>query len=699
MSSTGPTSRNYERRLARQRQLELMEAAASGMPVDLMELDLSERSEEITFDHSTAENVRSSQSQPSSQRSSSVRSSAIFERGDAYSSRPAVNLMDHTTGIYEADEVKSGSSLLAGIFRVGGKKGRRSSADYPRDADEQDDEFSTLKTGGKGRLNPFGAACQRLWRTKYCLIAIILGSIAIICFVTILLVRTPEDVKHVQTEKTRLNNIMDFILDNGMGHIDHLVNNTNRAEYHALRWVAFTDGARLEPTDPYVLQRYSLATFFFGSFLKYQQVAGVQQLHEEEVWEDVPNPGWIRRDYWLSEKSHCLWYGVDCAAENTADNHFQPTGRYPDLGDVVGLKLRDNHIMGTIPPEFRALSALEIIDLSLNKLSGSLPREIGEMFALRQLVLENNKMTGAIPTTIGGMQAAQYLRLGANQFHGSLPTELARLSNLRHLSAPDNKLTGHLPNLDHSIRLASIWLDNNQIGGSLPPRWSLLDSLKELHVSKNQLTGSFPAELSSSRNLQSIVVDYNQINGTLANDYFDHLPSLELISMQHNQLSGPLPGSIGSLKKLKRLILNNNQFSGDMPTSESWASLKALSILHIHENQIQGILPDLSVSPALEEFWAYKNQLEGELPTSLGNCTNLETLYISHNQLKGDIPSELGNLKKLQELRMYDNDLEGSIPKQVCDLRTGKLMELEIDCHSVMCESNCCRCKDGRSRA
>ena len=315
MSSTGPTSRNYERRLARQRQLELMEAAASGMPVDLMELDLSERSEEITFDHSTAENVRSSQSQPSSQRSSSVRSSAIFERGDAYSSRPAVNLMDHTTGIYEADEVKSGSSLLAGIFRVGGKKGRRSSADYPRDADEQDDEFSTLKTGGKGRLNPFGAACQRLWRTKYCLIAIILGSIAIICFVTILLVRTPEDVKHVQTEKTRLNNIMDFILDNGMGHIDHLVNNTNRAEYHALRWVAFTDGARLEPTDPYVLQRYSLATFFFGSFLKYQQVAGVQQLHEEEVWEDVPNPGWIRRDYWLSEKSHCLWYGVDCAAE------------------------------------------------------------------------------------------------------------------------------------------------------------------------------------------------------------------------------------------------------------------------------------------------------------------------------------------------------------------------------------------------
>lgn len=29
-------------------------------------------------------------------------------------------------------------------------------------------------------------------------------------------------------------------------------------------------------------------------------------------WEVVPNPGRIRKDRWLTEAGHCMWYGVHC---------------------------------------------------------------------------------------------------------------------------------------------------------------------------------------------------------------------------------------------------------------------------------------------------------------------------------------------------------------------------------------------------
>ena len=62
------------------------------------------------------------------------------------------------------------------------------------------------------------------------------------------------------------------------------------------------------------------------------------------------------------------------------------------------------------------------------------------------------------------------------------------------------------------------------------------------------------------------------------------------------------------------------------------------------------------------------NQLTGEIPTELGNLSNLTTMSLWGNQLTGEIPTELGNLSNLQSLYLNYNQLSGEIPTELGNL-------------------------------
>ena len=47
--------------------------------------------------------------------------------------------------------------------------------------------------------------------------------------------------------------------------------------------------------------------------------------------------------------------------------------------------------------------------------------------------------------------------------------------------------------------------------------------------------------------------------------------------------------------------------------------------------------------------------MTGDIPTELGNLSNLETLVLNENQLTGEIPTELGSLSNLQGLYLNEN--------------------------------------------
>jgi len=62
------------------------------------------------------------------------------------------------------------------------------------------------------------------------------------------------------------------------------------------------------------------------------------------------------------------------------------------------------------------------------------------------------------------------------------------------------------------------------------------------------------------------------------------------------------------------------------------------------------------------------NNVEGTIPSSIGNLTNLETLELSFNKINGELPTTIGNLKTLKVLALNGNNLSGAIPTSLGNL-------------------------------
>ncbi|KAG2696853.1 hypothetical protein I3760_07G079100 [Carya illinoinensis] len=448
------------------------------------------------------------------------------------------------------------------------------------------------------------------------------------------------------------------------------------------------------------------------------------------------DPHTILANNWSTNTSVCDWVGVTCGSRHlrvTGLNlsYMGLDGTIPphigNLSFLVSLTIRNNSFHSSIPNELFRLHRLRFLNFGYNEFNGEMPSWIGLLTKLQHLALfgnnfvgelpemENltmltelnlsqNKFAGTISSTLFKCKQLQILDLGKNNFEGVVPQEIGNLSMLTKLSLGDNNYEGTIPSslfkckwlqtlylfvnnftgslspeIGNFTMLRVLRISYNKFQGAIPSEISYLQKLKFMNIGNNGFAGSIPFEIFNISTLQSMGMVLNNLTGHLPSNVGLFLPNLHTLTLGGNELSGTVPNSISNASQLIVLGLSQNSFSGLIP--KTLGNLRLLQTLNLEKNnlaveslELESFFSDLSNCIYLRTLALSTNQLNGILPSSIGNLSILlQDLLLYDCNIKGDIPIEIGNLSRLIFLILSNNDLIGTIPTAI-----GKLMKLQV---------------------
>lgn len=170
-------------------------------------------------------------------------------------------------------------------------------------------------------------------------------------------------------------------------------------------------------------------------------------------------------------------------------------------------------------------------------------------------------------------------------------------------------------------------------------------------------------------------------NPQFAVDSLVNLTHLVSFNASRFLLPGSIPDWLGQQSPtLQVLDLRSCSIRGVIPSS--LGNLTNLTSLYLSDNSLTGIIPSsLSQLSLLSVLDLSKNSLTGIIPTAFATLQNLSSLDISSNYLIGSLPPGLGTLSKLQYLNVSSNNIASSIPPQLGDL--GGLVDLDLSMNSL----------------
>ena len=230
------------------------------------------------------------------------------------------------------------------------------------------------------------------------------------------------------------------------------------------------------------------------------------------------------------------------------------------LPNLAILSVTANRLTGELPAHLAALTSLKVLDLSDNQLAGNMPSWLGGFSELQQLGLGRNQLAGHIPAELGNLTKLVNLSLSRNDLTGEIPASLGLLTNLNRLGLAGNQLTGCIPTDLLSVKFNDLfelglpfcglpsgtgvsedtlaaekgalvtlynatdggnWFNNEHWLSDLPVgEWPgvTTDSngrVTALRFGHSGLAGYIPTELSVLTNLVSLVMEDNELTGTI----------------------------------------------------------------------------------------------------------------------------------------------------------------------------------------
>ncbi|KAG7953461.1 hypothetical protein I3843_12G110900 [Carya illinoinensis] len=227
---------------------------------------------------------------------------------------------------------------------------------------------------------------------------------------------------------------------------------------------------------------------------------------------------------------------------------------------VVGIFLKSQNLVGTLPPDLVKLPCLQVLDLACNYLNGSIPSAWGSMQQLVTISLYVNRVTGSIPRDLAKIKTLRSLTVAFNKLYGNLPPELGTMSSLETLSLSSNNFTGELPpSFANLTSLQDLFIQASGLRGPIPPL-DLLTSLSDLILRNCNLTGQLPDQIVDPRktDFKTLDLSFNRLSGRIPPS-FKELQTVDHLYLTRNLLTGPIPDWI--LESTNKIDLSFNSFT------------------------------------------------------------------------------------------------------------------------------------------
>jgi len=339
------------------------------------------------------------------------------------------------------------------------------------------------------------------------------------------------------------------------------------------------------------------------------------------------------------------------------------------------INLSSTLLDGTIPI-FMSPNLRELV-LAYSHLEGTIPFLFGEGHGenLAKLDFSSNSLTGSIPSSLGNMSKLLYLDLSSNQLQGSLPAEIGNLGSLQGLFLDNNRLLGRIPPaLSRSQNLFQIFLHKNDFSGTIPAALADLPNLLDLFIDGNKFTGTVPQELCDRYLNKDFFEGHpsgNDRDGCTSVACPANTKAFQGIFPCHTcaeSFLNPYLGSNQCIGLEQRDILRNmyNEMNGDdwlfasswqLANEAGWAE-------NINICDMEGV--DCNSAGHVVGINLANKNLSGMIPESVGFLRYLRSLNLADNSLTGYLPSDL-RWAPLEELDISGNKLEGFVPPSLCE--------------------------------
>ncbi|KAD6454705.1 hypothetical protein E3N88_09411 [Mikania micrantha] len=318
-------------------------------------------------------------------------------------------------------------------------------------------------------------------------------------------------------------------------------------------------------------------------------------------------------------------------------------GKVPNLPYLEVLILRHNNLNGTLPMEgFCDLKNLQELDLSDNMFDGNLPKCFSGLLSLKFFDISSNQFTGIVPPSlIVNLTSLEYVDFSYNKFEGSF---------LFSLFSNHTKI---------QFFLFESGSEKIEVETEEPIGWIPMFQLKFLVLSnciKKRPKGSVvPSFLLHQHKLRVLDLSCNSLKGQFLNWLLKNNKNLEILKLKDNIFRGVIHMRYKSI--MKYLDMSGNHITGAIP-----------------EN-LQSFIPDI------RHLNFSSNELNGVIPTSMLDLTELLTLDLSNNKLSGEVPKGLfTNLSSAIIIKLSNNTLYGNVLSGNLSLGSLEILQLDNNC-------------------